>query len=304
MILACGEALIDMLPRQTDAGDSAFLPAPGGAVFNTAVALGRLGAPTSFFSGISSDFFGEILLRSLSESGVDSSPAVISDRPSTLAFVRLTNGNAQYLFYDDNTAGRMLSEADLPEVTQRALFFGGISLAVEPCGSAYEALMLREAPRAVTMIDPNIRPGFIKDEQAYRGRLKRMLKAADIVKMSEEDLHWLEGDGEISRLASRLLGMGPNLVLITRGEHGVTGYSIDHVIDVPATKAEVVDTVGAGDTFNAGVLASLHARGGLTKQRIANLDEETFRAALELGAKAAAVTVSRAGANPPWASEL
>ena len=170
MIICCGEALIDMLPRQSDAGEPAFAPHAGGAVFNTAVALGRLGRPVQFFSGLSKDLFGDILRERLSASHVDASPAAVSDRPTTLAFVTLTDGHASYAFYDENTAGRMLSLDDLPESGADALFFGGISLVVEPCGAAYEALMLREAPTRVTMIDPNIRPSFVSDHAGYRAQ--------------------------------------------------------------------------------------------------------------------------------------
>ncbi|MFT6683500.1 MAG: fructokinase, partial [Loktanella salsilacus] len=150
MIICCGEALIDMLPRETPAGEAAFAPYAGGAVFNTAIALGRLGSQVQFFSGLSSDLFGEQLRTVLADSKVDSSPSHISDRPTTLAFVRLLNGHATYAFYDENTAGRMLTAADLPDITADALFFGGISLVVEPCGEAYKALMLREAPTKLT----------------------------------------------------------------------------------------------------------------------------------------------------------
>jgi fructokinase len=306
MILCCGEALIDMLPRRTEAGEDAFAPHAGGAVFNTAIALGRLGRPTGFFSGISTDLFGDLLARKLSESGVSSEFAVRSDRPTTLAFVRLVNGHASYAFYDENTAGRMLSPADLPDLKPGvgALFFGGISLVVEPCARAYEALMLREAPGRVTMIDPNIRPGFIRDEAAYRARIGRMIAAADIVKLSDEDLHWLEGPGDTDAQVQSLLGRGPKLVCITRGAEGVSGYAAGRRIDVAAERAAVVDTVGAGDTFNAGLLAALDAAGSLTKGAVAALSDDAIRAALTLGARAAAVTVSSAGANPPWADEL
>ena len=304
MILSCGEALIDMLPRTSTLGENSFAPYAGGAVFNTAIALGRLGAPAGFFSGFSSDFLGQILIDELAASKVDTSACHIADRPCTVAFVKLVNGQATYAFYDEETAGRMLQTDDLPEVTADALFFGGISLVAEPCGSTYEALMLREAPTRVCMIDPNIRPGFIKDEASYRARIDRMLAAADIVKLSDEDLHWLMGAGEISDLANRVLAMGPKLVCITEGAKGATGYSAAGAVFVAANKVEVVDTVGAGDTFNAGVLASLSAAGLLTKAGVAALSEDAIRAALTLGSKAAAVTVSRAGANPPWAHEL
>ena len=298
MILCCGEALIDMLPRETAAGESTFAPHAGGSVYNTAIALGRLDAPVQFFSGLSSDLFGDVLRDGLKVSHVDSTPAAISDRPTTLAFVKLTNGHASYAFYDENTAGRMLTPDDLPTVTADALFFGGISLVVAPCGAAYEALMLREATNRLCMIDPNIRPSFITDEDGYRARLTRMLGAADIIKTSDEDLEWITGNTDAQAL---LHETGAGVILLTRGSEGVSVVTQSGAIDVPAQKATVVDTVGAGDTFSAGFLAHLHKNGHLTKDTLATGDHA---AAAAFGAKVAAITVSRAGANPPWMSEL
>uniref|UniRef100_UPI002491FB9F PfkB family carbohydrate kinase n=1 Tax=Thalassorhabdomicrobium marinisediminis TaxID=2170577 RepID=UPI002491FB9F len=165
MILCCGEALIDMLPAATADGQTAFVPHPGGAVFNTAIALGRLGADASLLTGLSTDMFGVQLVAALKHSHVDTGLAVRSDRPTTLAFVQLMDGQARYNFYDENSAGRMLTGADMPAVPDQvsALFFGGISLACEPAADAYADLLARAAgPRAV-MLDPNIRPGFIED---------------------------------------------------------------------------------------------------------------------------------------------
>lgn len=305
MILACGEALIDMLPRTSTLGEAAFAPYPGGAVFNTAVAIGRLGAPAGLFSGISTDMLGEILARSLAQSHVDFSSAARSGRPTTIALVQLKDGHATYAFYDENTAGRMLTPADLPPLgAAGAWFFGGISLVAEPCGSVYEALQAREAPASVTMIDPNIRPSFITDEAAYRARIDRMVARADIVKVSDEDLHWIMGDGALPDLARALLDRGPRLVCVTEGSRGATGYSRQAEVFVPAMPVAVADTVGAGDTFNAGLLTALWRSGQLTKEAVATLDEAAIRAALSLGVHAAAVTVSRAGANPPWEHEL
>jgi fructokinase len=301
MIICCGEALIDMLPRETPAGEAAFAPYAGGAVFNTAIALGRLGSDVQFFCGLSSDLFGEQLRSVLADSKVDSSPSHISDRPTTLAFVRLTNGHATYAFYDENTAGRMLTAADLPDISADALFFGGISLVVEPCGEAYKALMLREAPIRLTMIDPNIRPGFITDEAAYRARLNAMLAVADIVKISDEDLTWLTGNADGSSL---LNGSATQVVLMTKGAEGATVITRRGQLDVPAIKATVVDTVGAGDTFNAGFLAGLDQAGLLSKDGVANASDDQLRTAAALGAQSSAITVARAGANPPWAHEL
>ncbi|WP_145103837.1 carbohydrate kinase family protein [Cereibacter sediminicola] len=306
MILCCGEALIDMLPRETAAGEHAFAPYAGGAVFNTAIALGRLGAPAGFFSGLSTDLFGTQLADTLAASQVDSALCARSDRPTTLAFVRLVNGQASYAFYDENTAGRLLASADLPALPDRVstLFFGGISLVNEPAAATYEALMAREAGARVTMLDPNIRPGFITDPSAYRARIGRMIALADIVKLSDEDLHWLEGAGEIPALARGLLARGPRLVLITEGARGARAVTATQERFCPATPVAVADTVGAGDTFNAGILAALHEAGALSKAAVASLPDEALDAALSLGTQAAAVTVSRPGANPPWADEL
>lgn len=306
MILASGEALIDMLPRSTTDGEASFAPYAGGAVMNTAIALSRLGSKTSFFSGLSTDLFGDVLTKALDDSHVDHSLAARCDRPTTLAFVKLVDGAATYGFYDENTAGRMLQLHQLPKSLDGidALFFGGISLPVEPCGNTYEALMLREAATKVTMIDPNIRISFIENEPAYRARLDRMLEVADIVKLSDEDLHWLMGSEPTEVLAAQLLDKGAKLVCITEGSKGATGYTKNFQVSVAATKVDVVDTVGAGDTFNAGVLASLDRADLLSKDKIANLTKDQVVDALTLGTKAAAVTVSRAGANPPWKDEM
>lgn len=299
MILCCGEALIDMLPRQSQAGENSFAPHAGGAVFNTAIALGRLGAPSGYFGGLSNDLFGQILAEALAVSTVDFGLCPRSDQPTTLAFVTLTNGQAQYAFYDENTAGRMLSAADLPVLDESvtALFFGGISLVSEPQANSYATFCERAGDRVV-MIDPNIRPGFIMDEAAYRGRLGGMLGRADIVKLSDEDMDWLKTDPEA------LLYGGASVVLITKGAEGVDIVTRAGVLSVPAQRVEVVDTVGAGDTFNAGFLAGLDQAGLLTRASLSAAPPEALKTAADLGVRAAAVTVSRAGANPPWSNEL
>ncbi|MCY0093355.1 carbohydrate kinase family protein [Hoeflea ulvae] len=305
MIICCGEALIDMLPRTTTAGENAFSPYAGGAVFNTALALGRLGLETGFFTGLSSDMFGDILREALTASGVDHSPCVTLDLHTTLAFVRLVNGQASYAFFDENTAGRMITEAHLPTFGDdvEALHFGAISLIPDPCGSTYESLMRREHESRVISLDPNIRPGFITDPEKHRARIDRMMAMSDIVKMSDEDLEWF-GQPDMETAARAWLAQGPSLVVFTRGPDGAIGFTNDHTVEVDGVPVTVADTVGAGDTFNAGILASLKRDKLLTKQAIKTLPAEAIKNALSLGAKAAAVTVSRPGANPPWASEI
>ena len=307
MILSCGEALIDMLPRIATSGEAAFAPYAGGAVFNTAIALGRLGAPSGFFSGVSTDMLGEILADTLTASKVDTRYLARSGRPTTVAFVKLVDGQATYAFYDEGTAGLMLSADDLPSLPPQVgtLFFGGISLVNDPAASTYETLQARECAGRVTMIDPNIRPGFIAGKEApYRARIERMIARADIVKLSDEDLHWLLGQGDVQALARDILAKGPKVVFITEGAAGARAITARQNLFVAAEKVVVADTVGAGDTFNAGALCALHEAGALTKARLANLTDAELDAALTLGTRAAAVTVSRAGANPPWRSEL
>ena len=307
MILSCGEALIDMLPRTSTLGEPAFAPYAGGAVFNTAIALGRLGAPAGVFSGLSTDMLGQILTDTLEASKVDTSFCARSGRPTTVAFVKLVNGQATYAFYDENTAGGLLAQTDLPALpdTVKTLFFGGISLVNDPAASTYEALQAREAPTRVTMIDPNIRPGFIAGKEAeYRPRIDRMVARADIVKLSDEDLHWLMGEGDLKTLARQIVAKGPKIVLITEGANGSHAITATRALWEPVQPVTVADTVGAGDTFNAGVLASLHAAGVLNKTDLDALPDATLQAALNLGNRAAAITVSRAGANPPWTHEL
>ena len=306
MILSCGEALIDMLPRTSTLGEPCFAPYAGGAVFNTAVALGRLGSPSAFFTGLSNDMLGQILQETLTQSNVDTRLCARSHRPTTVAFVKLVDGQATYAFYDENTAGRLLAETDLPTLPDavEALFFGGISLVNDPAAATYEALQAREARRRVTMIDPNIRPGFITDEDGYRARIGRMMARADIVKLSDEDLHWLRGSGDLVSLARQIIATGPKIVFLTEGAKGARAVTATQDRFVAAQRVVFVDGVGAGDTFNAGALAALRRDGVLTRAALAVISDAALDAALSLGTRAAGVTDSRAGANPPWAHEL
>lgn len=306
MILCCGEALIDMLPRRTVEGEEAYAPYVGGAVFNTAIALGRLGVPTGFFSGLSTDLFGQKLSRALEESGVDLSLARYSSRPTTLAFVHLNNGNASYTFFDENSAGRMLEESDLPELPDSidALHFSCISLIPEPCGSTYETLMRREHSRRVTMLDPNIRSAFIADRESHLARLRRMIAMADIVKLSDEDLAWFGEVGTHDDIAERWLASGPKLFVVTRGSEGAVGYTREAKVELPAVPVTVADTVGAGDTFNAGILAALRDDGLLAKEALAKLSRAQLENVMAFAIRISAITVSRPGANPPGRHEI
>ncbi|WP_223422260.1 carbohydrate kinase family protein [Tateyamaria pelophila] len=305
MILCCGEALIDMIPQPGGAG---FAPHVGGAVLNTAVALGRLGVPVGLVTGLSSDPFGQLIETALEASNVSTDFAVRSDRNTTLAFVHLENGQATYTFYDDNTATRAISSSDMPTLPSdtEAVFFGGISLCNPPVADSLLDLALAQPADRLVMADPNIRPSFVSDHAGYRARLTALLGRADIVKLSDDDIDWLiEGEASIHDKGQAVLAMGPKLLLLTRGGEGATAFQAGgQEVHVPARTVQIVDTVGAGDTFNAGALAALRAADALRPEALATLDAATLTDMLTLAARAAAVTVSRAGANPPWAHEL
>ena len=256
MILCCGEALIDMIPVETSGGD-AFVPHSGGAIFNTAIALGRLGVSASMVTGLSDDLFGQQLRDGLEASHVDTSLVITSDRPTTLAFVKLVDGHASYVFYDENSAGRMIQSDEfrpIPDQT-KALYFGGISLACEPGAEAYAALCTQVAKDHVVMIDPNIRPGFIRDEARYRQRLEVMMSQADIVKVSDEDLAWLMRDeDDLHAQARALQTVGPKIVIVTKGKDGAMALLPDGTeVSAASETVEVVDTVGAGEIGRAHV---------------------------------------------------
>ncbi|MFT6446010.1 fructokinase [Sulfitobacter pontiacus] len=308
MILCCGEALIDMVAAPSLDGPDGFVPHSGGAVFNTAIALGRLGARAGMLTGLSRDMFGDQLADALKASDVDTTHIIRSVRPSTLAFVKLEDGQASYSFFDENSAGRMIRPEDMPELPSdiTALFFGGISLASDPSASAYAALLERQGGSRAVMIDPNIRPLFITDAEGYRRRMAAMISQADIVKVSDEDLDWLNtAPLTQAEKISAMLDTGPSVVIVTQGAAGAIATLADGTsITVPAVKTNVVDTIGAGDTFNAGFLAKLSELDLLTPEALGTLDPDALRDAMTYGARVAAITVSRAGANPPWANEL
>lgn len=308
MIICCGEALVDMIAIGIDDGQTAFVPHSGGAIFNTAITLGRLGTEVSLVSGVSEDMFGQQLERDLIASNVNTSQLVKSDRPTTLAFVELKDGHASYSFFDENSAGRMVQFSDFHSIDDAvdAYYFGGISLASEPCGESYAALAEKVSANSVVMLDPNIRTSFISDEVKYRKRLETLFGVCDIVKISDEDLKWIYPDAaSLEAAANDVLKFGVSLVVLTKGEDGSTGFYGDgQSVDIAIKKVTVADTVGAGDSFNGGLLAKLSELGLLSKPALKSIEEEPLKQAMEFASKVAGITVSRSGANPPWSHEL
>jgi fructokinase len=300
VIVVAGEALIDLVPQGPGAL-AGLTPALGGGPYNTAVALARLGSPTAFCSRTSYDAFGEALLDGLRRAGVDVSGVQRGPEPTTLAVATIDeNGSAAYSFYVEGTADRLFTApARLPDGV-RAVSFGTCSLVLEPGASAYEELLRTAAAQGVfTSLDPNIRTGLIPDADAYRARFLGWLPSVTLLKLSEEDAGWLGGSPR------EWLTAGPAAVVITRGGDGLTVFTRDGAEhSVPAEKTDVVDTIGAGDTVNAALLHGLAAQDALRPAGLAGLDTAGWTRLLRFAARAAAVTCSRAGAEPPYASEL
>lgn len=300
MIVVAGEALIDLVPQGRGAL-AGLKPALGGGPYNTAVALGRLGSPTAFCSRTSLDAFGEALLDGLRGAGVDVSTVQRGSEPTTLAVASIDDGgSAAYSFYVDGTADRLFTApAALPSGT-RAVSFGTCSLVLEPGASAYEELLRAAAAQGVfTALDPNIRAGLIPDADAYRARFKNWLPSVSLLKLSEEDALWLGGTPQ------EWLAAGPSAVVITHGGDGLSVFIRDGgVLAVPGEKVDVVDTIGAGDTVNAALLHGLAALDALSSAALAALSVTDWTRLLRFAARAAAITCSRAGAEPPYASEV
>ncbi|UYB43045.1 carbohydrate kinase [Streptomyces sp. Je 1-4] len=334
MIVVAGEALIDLvpspqnpLPAAHDGSPSAapdgplpaLLPRRGGGPYNTAVALGRLGSPAAFCSRISTDAFGQALLDGLHGGGVDTSLVQRGSEPTTLAVADISpDGSAGYGFYADGTADRLFTLPPVLPAAARALSLGTCSLVLEPGASAYESLLRREARRGVfTALDPNIRPGLIPDPDAYRARFRSWLPDIALLKLSEEDALWLAGSGEgpggamgggrdaVLAAAKEWLAAGPAAIVLTHGGDGLTVLTPGGgALTVPGEPVTVVDTIGAGDTVNAALLHRLDAHDALSRTAVAALGTEDWQDILRFAARAAAVTCSRAGAEPPFAAEL
>jgi fructokinase len=309
MIVSCGEALIDFMPISVD-GVTAFRPFPGGSPFNVAIGLGRLQVPTSFLGRVSEDFFGDLLMETLAQNHVAHRYVRRAADPTTLGFVsHPTDGEPQYAFYANGAADRLIAERDLPDTLDAAVAclhfsLGAISLMVEPAATTYEALMRREAGKRVIAFDPNIRPGLIPSREAYRQRLETWVSLSDLVKVSRADLDWLYPGRNVEEAAASWHKLGPKLVVVTLGPEGAFALSNSHRVAVPGRKVKVADTVGAGDSFHAALLAGLHDGGLLKRERLADLPDDVVQKLLERAVAAAAITCSRPGANPPTKAEL
>jgi fructokinase len=302
VIAVCGEALIDMTP----AGDD-FRPRAGGSPLNVAVGLGRLGLATTFLGRISTDPFGDTLVRHLEGNRVDTSLVVRGPELTTLAFVHSAGGGETYSFYAERSADRLLRVEDLPTSLEgvEALHFGSLSLALEPGATALRTLLEREADRRLISLDPNIRPALLPDRDIYRPLLERLVARASLVKVSDVDAGWIYPGEAAEDVVARWRALGAALVVVTRGPGGSWADNGSAVATAPAhTIPNVVDTIGAGDAFTSGLLAWLASHQRLQRQALLDLDGVELGDALRFAALVSALTCTRAGAEPPTLCEV
>ncbi|HET6501567.1 MAG TPA: carbohydrate kinase [Amycolatopsis sp.] len=305
MIVVGGEALVDLVPGESivDGGLRPLVPRLGGGPYNVALAAGRLGAPTAFLSRISGDRFGQALRERLANSNVDVSLVQNGSEPTTLAVVALDGrGTASYTFYTEGTADRLFADPGPLPAAVTVLSLGTLGMVLEPGVTAYEAVLRREAARGVlTALDPNIRADLISDPGSYRERFASWLPDIRLLKLSDDDAAWLAGGADSGTAAKSWLDAGVDAVVLTRGAEGITVHTGAGAVSVPSAPARVADTIGAGDTVQGALLAWLHQR---NVRQLTEIDRDDWRAALAYAAKAAAITVSRSGAEPPNTAEM
>ena len=296
-VWVAGEVLIDLIPEGADRK-----PVVGGGPANTAKALAKLGIDTQFIDGISTDGYGQMAKDELVSAGVKLDYIKYSDKQTCLAIVSLSeSGSATYKFVIENTATFDFTSEWLPNpqtVRTSLLYIGTLATAIEPGASELFEWAQSVAKFAPAVFDPNIRPAVISDREQYLAQVERWVSISSAIKVSDDDLKWLYPSLEIDQVVNSWLKKGPSLVVVTHGVKGITCYRKGEVVIVEAVKVKVVDTVGAGDTVGA-ILVEAIVKNGLD-----NLTGVRLETMLKRAAKAAAITVSRVGANPPTSEEL
>ena len=307
-ILVAGEGLIDFLPIKECREGMAFLAKPGGSPLNVAVGLSRLGVKTGFLGKLSFDPFGELLFSYLSENGVDLTFLARGNEPTALSFVHLeSGGEPRFSFYGCGTADASLTWEEVPDKLPesiKAFHLGSLAMVREPCATALAQLLEREYRTRLISFDPNIRPEQMSNQREYQKKFSRWLPMIDLLKLSQLDLNYISPNAPEQEVVQNWLSQGPKAIIVTLGRGGARGYTRSASVEVKAQPVKVVDSVGAGDAFTAGFLAALYYLGRLDKRGIENLDNQTLERALRFAIRAAALTCTRIGADPPRLSEL
>jgi len=307
MFLVCGEALMDVFPAGSTPEGLALSARTGGSPFNMAVGLARLGQAVAFAGGISTDAFGQRLLRALEDEGVDVDWVQRFTAPSTLSVVTTdAYGVPAYAFHGAQAADRLLAARPLMALPprMRVLQLGSYAMVVEPIAATLLRLVEREHGRMLVAYDPNVRLNVEPSRERWRSALEWMAQRTHLLKLSAEDAALLYPGEELEALAHRWLAQGVALVVITRGELGALAVTAQGSTRTGAPELAVVDTVGAGDAFQAALLAWLAEHDALTPQALRSLGRPDLEAALDFATRAAAITCSRRGADLPRRVEL
>ena len=311
MYLVCGEALFDFFarsPESTPTGQVDFKAIAGGSPFNVAVGLRRLGVDTALFAGLSTDYLGQRLKKVLVNEGVSTRYLHDLDAPTTLAMVALdANGSPAYSFRGEGCADRQLHAHHLPRLGPevRGVHVGSFSLVVQPVGDTLLALVKRESGQRLISLDPNVRLNPEPDIERWRQRIKELIPYADVIKVSDEDLELLYPGQDAQEIARSWLNHRCQLVFLTRGSQGASVFSREHgQRSVPASLVDVADTVGAGDTFQAAVIAWLTGHGLDSIEGIQGLSAVQLDALLDFASRAAALTCSKTGPDLPYRDQL
>lgn len=307
MLIACGDALIDFVPTRNTEGREAVLPAVGGSCLNVAIGMARLGAPTGFVGGVSTDMFGHMIADHATGSNVELGLATRSDRQTTLAFVRIVAGESHYAFYDAETATRnwTYQPGTIPFANIEAVHVGSTTLVNDQGAAETRALIVDARASSTISFDPNCRPNLVSDKPAYLARMAEFAGHADLIKMSDVDFAYLFGEEPYEQRAKVLLGQGTSLVVITRGNNGaIAWHASAGQVEVQAPKVEIADTIGAGDSFQAALLFALHKQGRISRQQLKDIGADELRRALSFAANCAGLTCTRPGADPPWSHEV
>lgn len=307
MFMVCGEALMDVFAERDTATGVALDARIGGSPLNVAIGLARLGQRASFLGALSRGFLGERLYRALEAEGVGLSHATMVDAPTTLGLVGLdASGSASYAFYGHGCADRMLRAEYLPVLDEdiKALHFGSYSMVVEPVASTHRLLVEREHSSRVIAYDPNLRLNVEPDLARWTDTVDWMARRVHLLKISSEDLELLRPGVHIRQVVDDWLRLGVSLVVVTHAEKGALGFTQRDTVGVEARRVTVVDTVGAGDTFQAALLTWLSERGLLSIEALSVLSARHLKSALEFAGAAAAITCTRRGANMPRRLEL
>ena len=306
MIVVSGEALLDVFAAGDTPTGMSLDARIGGSPLNVAIGLARLGQPVAFFGALSSGFLGDRLLAALQTEGVGADCTLRVDAPATLGLVGLdARGVPSYAFYGEGAADRQLPLSALDRVpAAEAYHFGSYAMVVEPVAATQRALVERECRRSTIAYDPNIRLTVEPDLQRWHETLQWMLPRTHILKVSDEDLGLLYPGRDPATLAAQWLAAGVALVVVTRGRAGAWAWTAAQHVAAAPVAVEVIDTVGAGDTFQAALLTALAERSQLAPSALRRLSLADLQAALQFATRAAAITCSRRGANLPRRVEL